>query len=76
MVLTEMFLGLGNRLMAGIAHTRSTILSQNGSQRSLLVANEANVGPRKETTYEVELMYAKYAVLRRFSLWYYMTNDQ
>jgi hypothetical protein len=58
----------GKKLTAGTAHARSAILSQNGNQRFLLIVNEANVGPRKETTYDVELMYAKYAVLETLSL--------
>jgi hypothetical protein len=45
--------------MVGTAHVNRAILIQNGSQRFLLIVKEARVGPMKETTYDVELMYEK-----------------
>jgi hypothetical protein len=47
---------LGSKLIVGIAQRRRAMLSQKGSQRFLLMVKAANVGPIKETMYEVELM--------------------
>lgn len=45
--------------MVGIAQASRTMLIQNGSHRFVLIVNDASVGPRKDTTYDVELMYEK-----------------
>ena len=48
--------GLGSRLIVGIAQSRRAMLSQKGSQIFLLMVNAARVGPMNDTMYEVELM--------------------
>jgi hypothetical protein len=47
---------LGSIAITGTANVRRTMLIQNGSHTLLLIVNEANVGPRKEITYVVELI--------------------
>jgi hypothetical protein len=47
---------LGSIAITGTANVRRMMLIQNGSQTLLLIVNEANVGPRKEITYDVELI--------------------
>lgn len=59
-------------MMVGTAHIKSTILIWNGNQRFLLIVNEASVGPRKETTYDVELMYEKCVALKHISLGFFV----
>jgi hypothetical protein len=51
--------GSGSKLIVGTAHISSTMLIQNGSHMFLLMVKEASVGPRKDTTYDVELIYEK-----------------
>jgi hypothetical protein len=40
---------LGSKLTVGIAQSRRAMLSQNGSQRFLLMVKAARVGPMKDT---------------------------
>ena len=40
----------GRRRTVGIAQVSKRMLSQKGSQRFVLIVNEARVGPMKETT--------------------------
>ena len=54
------------------------MLIQNGSHRFLLIVKEAKVGPKKDTTYEVELIYEKFDTLRivspsyhHLAFWYF-----
>jgi hypothetical protein len=52
----DLMVFLGSIAVTGTANVRRTMLIQNGSQTLLLIVNEANVGPRNDTTYEVELI--------------------
>lgn len=56
LVVCRGLVGLGSKMIVGIAQSRRAMLSQKGSQRFLLIVDAARVGPMKETIYEVELM--------------------
>jgi hypothetical protein len=55
----DLVLVRGSTPIIGIANVKSAILIQNGNQTFLLIVKDARVGPIKDTTYEVELMYEK-----------------
>ncbi len=42
--------------MAGIARKRRQMPTKKGSQRSMLIVADARAGPRRATTYDIELM--------------------
>jgi hypothetical protein len=46
----------GSIPIVGTVHASRAILIQNGSHRLLPIVKEARVGPKKDTTYDIELM--------------------